>query len=306
MKEGSNIHYVSCANIDRRKWDDCIDASPNGLVYAYSFYLDTAAVQWDALVQGDYECVMPLPWRRKWGVYYLYQPYFVAQLGIFGNSIDAATVTAFLKAIPKKFRYWDFALNHSNFFAVENFEMQGRMNYVLDLAPEYAAHYSAYRENTRRNLKKAAAHKCRMTQQVSPRTVIDVAKQFGADNKIGEDDYARFETLFHTLKEKGKARVYAIESDRGDLLSSAVFFYSRNRAYYLLVGNHPNGRTYGASHALIDGFICDHAGQNMLLDFEGSDLRNLAFFYASFGAREERYPAIKKNDLPFFMKWLKK
>lgn len=90
------------------------------------------------------------------------------------------------------------------------------------------------------------------------------------------------------------------------MIASCVFFFSNNRAYYILVGNHPNGKTIGASHALIDAFIADHAGQNLLLDFEGSDIRNLAFFYSSFGAVQEIYPALKINRLPFYLRWLKK
>jgi hypothetical protein len=72
------------------------------------------------------------------------------------------------------------------------------------------------------------------------------------------------------------------------------------------VGNHPNGKTIGASHALIDAFIKDHAGQNLLLDFEGSDIRNLAFFYSSFGAGEEKYTGIKMNRLPRLLQLFKK
>jgi hypothetical protein len=72
------------------------------------------------------------------------------------------------------------------------------------------------------------------------------------------------------------------------------------------VGNHPNGRTLGASHALIDAFIQDHAQQDMVLDFEGSDIRNLAFFYSSFGAVAELYPAFRLNRLPFWLRWLKR
>jgi hypothetical protein len=72
-----------------------------------------------------------------------------------------------------------------------------------------------------------------------------------------------------------------------------------------MVGNHPNGKTLGASHYLIDRFIHDHAGQKMLLDFEGSDIRNLAFFYSSFGAITELYPSLRINRLPWYIKWLK-
>jgi hypothetical protein len=101
------------------------------------------------------------------------------------------------------------------------------------------------------------------------------------------------------------ATTYGIFSAKKELLASAIFFYSHNRAYYILVGNHPNGKTIGASHFLIDTFIKDHAGKKMLLDFEGSDIRNLAFFYSSFGAMEEKFAAIRLNKLPFYLKWLK-
>ena len=102
------------------------------------------------------------------------------------------------------------------------------------------------------------------------------------------------------------ATTYGIFSNQNELMASCVFFFSHNRAYYILVGNHPNGKTTGASHALIDGFIKDHAGENMLLDFEGSDIPNLAFFYSSFGAPLEIYPALKINRLPFYLRWMKK
>jgi hypothetical protein len=44
----------------------------------------------------------------------------------------------------------------------------------------------------------------------------------------------------------------------------------------------------------------------MVLDFEGSDIRNLAFFYSSFGAKEENFAGVKLNRLPFYLKWMKK
>src|SRR6185369_17066679 len=97
--------------------------------------------------------------------------------------------------------------------------------------------------------------------------------------KLSGDDFDRFKKLYEVLYEKQMATTYGIYTSGGQLISSAAFFFSHNRAYYILVGNHPNGKTSGASHALIDNFIKDHAGQNLLLDFEGSEIRNLAFFY---------------------------
>ena len=116
----------------------------------------------------------------------------------------------------------------------------------------------------------------------------------------------RFSQLYDYLEKRDQATTYGIRSNSNELIASAVFFFSHNRAYYILVGNHPSGRTIGASHMLIDAFIKDQAGKKMLLDFEGSDIRNLAFFYSSFGAVEENYAAIKLNKLPFYLKWLKR
>src|ERR1700692_3437990 len=77
------IHYLKHNAIDKRRWDEAIDRAFNGMIYAKSWYLDIVSPQWDALVSDDYRAVMPLTWRRKFGVYYLYQPFFTQQLGVF-------------------------------------------------------------------------------------------------------------------------------------------------------------------------------------------------------------------------------
>ena len=53
MNAAGNIQYLSHEQIDKAKWDQCIDNASNGLIYAYSFYLDTMADNWDALVLND-------------------------------------------------------------------------------------------------------------------------------------------------------------------------------------------------------------------------------------------------------------
>jgi hypothetical protein len=261
------------------------------------------ACDWDGLVLGDYRAVMPLPWRKKWHISYLYQPPLTAQLGVFGNALTPLLFSRFLEAVPAKFRYWDFSLNHQNFFSTESFPLYQRKNFVLPLNQPYGILWKGYRENIRRNIKKSRDIGCRVKKDVHPDQVIDLVKFNG--QKGDAEDFSGFAALFHRLKDEGMACTYGIVSAKDDLLSSAVFLFSHQRAYYILVGNHPNGRTLGASHALIDAFIQDHAGKDMVLDFEGSDIRNLAFFYSSFGAQEEVYPAIRLNRLPWWAKWLK-
>ena len=98
------------------------------------------------------------------------------------------------------------------------------------------------------------------------------------------------------------AVTYGVYSSNNQLTASCAYVFSHNRAYYILVGNHPDSRTSGASHLMIDHFIKEHAGENLILDFEGSNISSLAFFYKSFGSTLEKYPGIKMNRLPAIAK----
>ncbi len=311
----SGIQYLTYQQIDKKKWDACINNAGNGLIYGYSTYLDAMAKNWDGLVLNNYEAVMPLTWNKKYGIYYLYQPPFAASLGVFGLNITPLLVNDFLAAVPKKFKFWDIYLNYGNHFSLQDFTLYERMNYVLPLNEPYQILYSRFRENTQRNIKKCEQLKCVVKKNIAVSEVIALSKeQSKSFSKLTDYDFERIEKLYGQLRQEQKAVTYGIYNNK-QLVASAAFFFSHKRAYYILVGNHPNARPndssslekrIGASHALINAFIKDYAGQNLLLDFEGSDIRNLAFFYSSFGAREEKFAGIKLNRLPLLLKLIKK
>ena len=301
------LQYLPNEQIDRLKWDKSIHTSGNGLIYACSFYLDKMARHWDALVLNDYEIVMPLTWNKKYGFHYLYQPPFTPCLGIFGNNITTDIFNQFLSAVPATFRYWDISLNQGNPFPLKGFKLYQRVNYVLDLDNTYEELFGEYRDNIKRNIKKSEQAGLIIKTAINSAEVAALAKkQTGRFSSLKENDFDRFLDLYTFLNEKEQAASYGVYSPAGQLMASALFLIYKNRAYYILVGNHPDGKTQGASHALINAFIKDHAGQKLLLDFEGSDIPGLAFFYNSFGAKEEIYTALRINRLPLLLKWLKK
>lgn len=304
----NKLSYIQHKDINKAKWDECIDKSSNALIYAYSWYLDAMAENWDALVLGNYEVVMPVTWNKKYGVYYLFQPFFCASLGIFSKTIpDKNLVELFLTHIPAKYKYIDIYLNHQNLFTISGFPLTERSNYVLSLNATYKEISDQYRSNLKRNIKKAEATGLIVKTEIDLEQIMILAKDtMQRVSPISDEEIKRFEDLFTRAKSRKSASTYGIYSKNGELLASAVFFFSHNRWYYILVGNHPNGKTIGASHYLIDRFIADHASTNTLLDFEGSDIRNLAFFYSSYGATEEKFPALRMNKLPAILKWLKK
>lgn len=307
MSELLNIQYLTNSEIDKAKWDRCIANAENGLIYGYSYYLDTMCSHWDALVLNDYELVMPLTWNKKYGINYLFQPFLTAQLGIFGNAITEEIVGSFIDKARSAFRYIDISLNSKNIFGPPAGPFTHRSNYVLDLAKPYETLQQGFKENIQRNIKKAAPPAYTVQKGFDVEKVIELAVlQMKSQGHNAGDNVNRFRKLYHFLQEKQMATTYGIASAQHELLASCVFFFSHHRAYYILVGNHPHGKNTGASPALINAFIKDHAGQTMVLDFEGSDIPGLAQFYSGFGAQQEVYPAVKINDLPFYLKWLKK
>jgi hypothetical protein len=56
---------------------------------------------------------------------------------------------------------------------------------------------------------------------------------------------------------------------------------------------------------LIDLFIQSNSGKPAFIDFEGSSIDSIARFYQSFGAENLPYYNIKKNMLPWWLKWKK-
>lgn len=303
---GTGIRYVQHKDLDKVRWDQCISDSPNGLIYAYSFYLDCMANPWDALVMDDYVAVMPLTWKKKFGFRYLCQPFLSGQLGIFGKNLSAECCSDFIRAIPASVRLVEIPLNAHNPVSTEKGLVIRRNNYVLNLNRPYRELYGNYQDNTKRNCKKALQAGCRVQTGFDVERVIELAlAQMKGRDKESAGNAGRFRRLYRFLLEKKMAVTYGIYREES-LLASCVFFFSHNRAYYILVGNHPRSRLTGASHALIDAFIHDHAGRNMVLDFEGSDIPGLASFYSGFGAINEPYPFLKINRLPFYLKWLKR
>ena len=307
MVTNHTINYVTREDISDAKWDQCIDKAVNGLIYAYSFYLDHMALHWDALILNDYQAVMPLTWNKKYGVYYLFQPFLCAQLGVFGTNMNKDLVISFLKSIPKKFRYWDISLNYGNVFRIDDFYFQERNNFVLSLDRPYDDLYNNYRENSKRNINKSKQLGCYLIKDFGAEKVIQLAiEQMKNYSLTNAGDFDKFYNLYLFLHKRQQSMTYGIFSAKHELLASCIFFFSHSRAYYILVGNHPIGKPIGASHALIDAFIKEHSGTKLILDFEGSDIRNLAFFYSSFGAVEEKYPAIKMNRLSWLGRLIKK
>ena len=301
------ITYLTHEHIDLKRWDACIAQASNGLVYAWSWYLDIVHPGWDALVEmeGDkYLSVMPITHKRKCFVNYLCQPFFVQQLGVFSlDPVTPETTQAFLKAIPRKYRLVEIRLNESNPLEATVPGVGLHRNHLLDLNQNYETLYSQYHENTKRNIKKSSKYGLQMVECVSIQKVIQLfLNDRGAQVKHwGDAEYARLERLSAAAIASSNAFVYGVKSsDNDEIICGALFMVSHGRITFLFSGNSPAGKEVQAMTFLMDQVIGKHSGQPFIFDFEGSDDNDLARFYQGFGGTPVSYPSFTfryKNPL---------
>lgn len=295
------IRFVKYKDIDKSKWDECIDKAFNGNIYGYSWYLDSVCQTWHALVEEDYIAVCPLPSGRKYLIRYIYQPFFSQQLGIFSrNHLTAEVVKEFVDCIPSGYKFGDINLNTLNKADNLKCKVTQLLNHELDLIFPYDSIAENFSENTKRNLKRAVQSNISVKASTSPEDVVRLFRRNRGEylTHLSDKEYKTLLQLIYTCINKGIAEVDGAYSEQNELCAGAVFIKSHQKAIFLFSAISREGRTNGSMTMIIDQFIRKNAGSQLTLDFEGSNDMNLARFYKSFGAKALTYPRITLTRLP--------
>lgn len=295
------IHYLKHTQIDKTRWDQCIIHAVNSRVYACSWYLDLVCPGWEALVEDDYKYVFPLTGNRKWGICYLYQPFFVQQLGLFSTELPSwPKLNEFLNAVPAKFRFIEIHLNVMNRPENSLISPELRINHELDLIPSYETLKGNYSQNTQRNLKKAKEAGVTLKRKMEADELVTLFKEnFGKkEGKLQSCHYEIMRDLIQSCQKTGKGYLLGAYSPEGILSAAAFFVMDGSRIYYLFAASAPIARDNGAMFLLVDGFIREHSGQPLIFDFEGGNDPGVGRFYKGFGATGITYPVYRVNKLP--------
>jgi hypothetical protein len=304
----AEIRYCRNPDIDRDKWDKAIDDSPNGLVYAYSFMLNNmAGNRWDALIMGDYEAVFPLVWSRKFGMPYLYQPFLCQQLGLFSKTdITTELVERFIDAIPKRFRYWQFHLNSTNLYFHPRMSFVNRTTYQVSLNQHYTDIYDRYNADAKKNLAKSALTGFEVRKDIQVNRVVECF--IAAYGSFYPKDQSLYDRIIRCEEEAislGKGFTRGIYSRKGVLWCAGFFFMAKGMIHYAMAAPTEEGKKFGATHILIDEVLKEFSSQPLVFDFEGSDIKSVAYFYSKFGSHPVHYLQITNNRLPWWCRFLR-
>ncbi|RYE57821.1 MAG: hypothetical protein EOP48_04955, partial [Sphingobacteriales bacterium] len=228
-----SLRVITYQDIDKQAWDNCILNSPNGLIYSTSAYLDAMCPRWNAIVLNNYEAVMPLPWRKKWNIPYLYQPAFIQQGGVISpHPVDESLTKLFINLAASHYRYAAITLNFNNPVSEKlTGNISVRNNFIIHLATAQPAfgHKGDYfpkrfRRASKNGLIYSADHDYKSAIKL-------YRKLYGSRlSAFKPQDYQNFEKICKGFSAEGKVMIRKVQHEKETIAVVLLLLY-KNRWY---------------------------------------------------------------------------
>lgn len=311
----SCLKYLKHHEIDKNKWDNCIEEAVNCQPYALSWYLDVVSPNWEAFVVFGIDCyegVLPLPVKFKIGLTYLQQPLFCQQLGFFSST--NAIIDQFLKQIvdqiKKDIRYSiDYTFNEGNSdFLTLNAHTSTQ---YLSLNRPYPEIYGNFNRDRKMNLRRGLKSNLKVERIYEINSLIQIFRQHTAHKVYGGVSmtaYRILENLFLELQKRDMVEVVCSKNHEGEIVTAAMFVVWKKKIIYLFSASTPEGRKANGNTLVITHILKKYAGRDVVLDFESPEgefhlgLQGISGFSSSFGAEKVFLPQLSYNNLPWFIK----
>lgn len=296
------IEIIPSYRIDHVKWNACIQQSFNGLIYASAEYLDHVADNWTGIVVNDYEAVMPVPWRKKFGIRYTYDVPFIQQLGLFGNRPELSLNNM----LPHLFRICSYGDYHFNFANCVS-DTADRTNFILSLNSRYEDIEKGFSHDVRQNILKAS----RSGLVYSPASIdeaVDVFQQLYRKKlvRISDVQFQNFRKICKLLDGQGKVFVKKAVDQNSTLMAIALFLKDQRRIYNMMNSTLPQGKVGEANYFLLTNVLREFQQSGLVFDFEGSDIPGIQTFYKKFGATNQLYFRLHFNNLAWPLRAFKR
>lgn len=300
------IRLVKRENLDVEKYNTCIANSLQSRIYAYSWYLDIVAENWDVLILNDFEAVMPLPWKSKLGFKYVYTPFWLLELGVFSeNKLD--DITSFTNALKEHFKYVNLRLNTSNYkeSSINNFSNKQMQKLLLN--DDFSTIQNNYRKDRRKDLQKAQKYSLKENWVTNYEPLIRLFKSNVGKRTpyIKDSDYKTLEKLIQYCLNHNKGEIQNVYDIDNNLVASAFFIKNIETATILVSSTDFKNRNNGANTFLIDRAIYKYCSDFKYFHFGGSSIKSIAKYFKSFGAETYCYNQLEINNLPWFVKLFK-
>jgi len=295
------IKYLKYDEISKLKWDRCINQSFNGIVYAYSWYLDIVSYQWDALVMDDYKAVMPLTFKNNYSVNKIIQPAFAPQLGVFTSErLDINLVNSFLALVPKKYRSVQFNLNTYNKASNTKYNLKQEVTYELDLIYPYKALYLKFSNEAQLKIKVSKISKVNILKHVNLKDLL-LLKKNSSNKPLTFEHLNTLRRIIPFCINHNLGETLGAYNDKNELVAGAFFIKSHQKVICLLAACSDQGNEVAADFAIFNHFIKENAEKNLTLDFADYRVYEKEFMGKLFNAIPVNYFKLKRKRFLGFL-----
>ncbi len=290
------IYFYKHSEINKEKWNRCVKQSVASTIFVDFDFLEIACPEWCALVRDDYDAVMPLPWRSKCGIDYVYSPAFYFRLGIFSPStLSADQVAEFVAHIPSRFVQVDLNLNERNSDSQIRGKVDSQISHELNLNASYETLFQQFSRSHKHNIKVARKALLVLDRSICVEDVISLFRNNrGKDKhiKISDLDYGFFLQMTEFAAHRDLLECWGVRDTDGFLLAGACFLRDEKHLWFWFSGRDESRSESRAMFFLLDEYIRTHSASPFVLGLSGSKNENVSQLYRGFGAQRYTYPML--------------
>lgn len=291
------IRRLKYNEIDFVKYSQCLENSEQRKYSATKDFLDiTAPNQWEILVYGNYEAVMPVPFVRKYGVKIVHNPKLCQQLGVFSSKDDVNLNEKFLNYLENHYLIRVYPFNDGNELCTK---LRIKKNFLI-YPDAYEKVYARYSPKRKRKL--------RLDEEVINHSEVksisyDEAKPFIESNIVGlgkDSDLAGFMDIYeksYRLKYLSFSAFYY----HGKIINAIATYSDCNMVALLGTFSDKEYVKLSGASVLIDGVIKETVDTH-IFDFEGGDIPNIEEFFRGFRPELKPYGIIEYSKKELFKK----
>ena len=275
-------------------YDKCIGASPNGLIYALSWYLNITCPGWEILVSEDHSTVMPLPVSRSLGRNILKQPDYTYQLGVFSTRIPSPEVIQhFIRSIPEGYRLRRLCMSKFNIIP------SGRARYLnsteLDLISPYKVIHSKFGASMLKRLDLSVERALSYVINISVHEMLMFAYRLDRFNRqrLKSRDISTLRMIASNAIRYRSAQIGAAYDSFNNLCATVIFLIYKGKASILHAAASSEGIAAGGIEYIIDRFIESNAEENMVLCVDNPSDRLLMDILKSCGSGISNFPCLR-------------
>lgn len=278
------ISLLKNNQINVKKWNSALSKCVNFSIYAYTWYLDTVCDNWAAIVSDDYSVLMPLPYSGKPNIH-VYQPFMIPKLGIFySDNVKQVELNFFINYILLNIK--KININFNKFIELNNNDNFKKIEmYSIDLYRSYKETCNKYSAELKNLLLEKKYKNYYIISGISINEVIaflNTTNYFDNAKK-----YDIFRRILSITIIRNLSNIYAIYSERNELLGLGVFVFSPQSADLLVLSAELDDTNL--KKLIVNKFIKLNSGKNLTLNFELPQDKEANEFYESFGASKYYY-----------------